>query len=140
MFCRLDQKSGNSAWRKASTQIKAKDSYKPPSVCLNYRVHPLLPNPGATALRLLSARPSLTGQDAHRSVAPPSCPRLGMSSLVLTMVTEHEWKMISCVGLTTGALLPRQVLGSWAKGALPPQAIPALIFLLAALRFLTAPE
>lgn len=63
-----------------------------------------------------------------------------MAIVVQTMVVEHEWKMISCVGLTTGSLFPGQVLGSWAKGVLPPQAIPALIFLLAALLFLTAPK
>lgn len=33
-----------------------------------------------------------------------------MAIVVRTMVVEHEWKMISCVGLTTGSLFPGQVL------------------------------
>lgn len=82
---------------------------------------PFLPGPGRTTLRPLFV--------THRSVVPPPCPRLGMATVIQTMGMENEWKMISCVGLTTSSLLPQQVPSSWVKRAFPPQEIPALIFL-----------
>lgn len=55
------------------------------------------------------------------------------------MGMENEWKIISCVELTTSSLFPRQVPSSWVKGAMPTPGNPCFDLPGAALLLPTAP-